>query len=119
MKQNLYEEALSEFGRTLNYDAACEDAIYNQGLVYKLMGNYKFALEKFKMLHKLDPQNIEYLMSIETYYSKLSDWENALIWNNRILEIQPDNEKTIRVSKSVCCKLKIPKVAKGNPQYCK
>lgn len=98
MRQNLYREALREFESTLYYDKTCQNAIYNQGLAYKYMEEYKCAIEKFEILYKTDPRNVEYLMYIETCYSKLGDWENARYWNNKILEIQPDNEISLQVS---------------------
>lgn len=98
MRQNLCREALHEFEATLYYDKTCQNTIYNQGLAYKHMKVYKHAIEKFETLYKLDPQNIEYLMYIETCYSKLGDWENARYWNNKILEIQPDNGMSLQVS---------------------
>ncbi len=101
MQKNLYREALNEFDLTLYYDQTCQSAIYNQALVYKHLGEFENAIRKFIVLYQQNPRNLEYLMSIETCYSKMKDWRNALYWNNKILEVQPDDKKSIQIARKL------------------
>ncbi len=98
-RQGLFEVALEEFKVAYSLDRSNIDALYDQGLAYMYLEDYASALTKLVETNAHRPNDVECMMDICNCYNKLKDYEKLLIWNNRILALEPDNEIALRSSK--------------------
>ena len=58
----------------------CVEAIYNLGVIEKRIGNLDDALEAFKQLHRMVPEDAQVIYQIANLYDLLNDNVQAAEW---------------------------------------
>ncbi len=97
-RQGEFEVALEEFKVAYRLDRSNIDALYDQGLAYMYLQDYSSALTKLIETSAHRPNDVDCMLDICNCYSKLKDYKKLLIWSNRILELEPDNEIALKIS---------------------
>jgi intraflagellar transport protein 88 len=82
-------------------DSDCIKAIYNQGIAYYAIGNYKDALNYYLEAHKHIKDDTDILYDIAHCYYKLKDLDNSIYWGNEVLKIDAEHGNAIKLVKNV------------------
>lgn len=90
-KLKLFEKAICEFELAYKYDNDCLNAIYNKGLALISLNKYREALGNLMYVSNLNSNDIEVMLDIAHCYYKTKDLENANIWVNKVLTIEPNH----------------------------
>lgn len=69
------------------------DVLYK---IYVKKDKPKLAVPYLVQLNKLEPMNMRYLLQLSGCYEKLNDYSNIIAIDEKIIEINPDNEKSKR-----------------------
>jgi tetratricopeptide (TPR) repeat protein len=88
-KLRIFKRVLEEFETAYKYDNNCLDAIYNKGLTLISMKKYREALDTLMFFKKASPDEIEVMFHIAHCYCMLRDYEEANIWVNNLLAVNP------------------------------
>lgn len=88
-KQNLFEEAISEFTRAINKNAAYSDAYYNRGLVYKALGHQEKAISDFTKVTEISPKSTEGYFNLGLICLAKSEYNQAISNFTKVIEIDP------------------------------
>ncbi len=75
-----------------------KEGYYNLGKSQTLLGFYMLSIENLANALKIEPYNMDILLSQMNNYSFISDHENMQIYLNKILEIDPYNIIALRNS---------------------
>ena len=86
------DKAIQEFNDAHKYDGNCLDAIYNKGITLISMRKYQEALDNLLELKNVKPDDIEVMMDIAHCYYKMKNFENAYVWVNKLLAIEPQHD---------------------------
>ena len=78
----LYKEALEN-------DFSCHEALYNLGLVYKRLRNFRESLECFMKLHNIARSNAQVLYQIASLFELLKDNTQAMEWMMQCIGVAP------------------------------
>lgn len=97
--QNL--KALTEFTVAFELDDTNIGAVYDLGRVYYALKDYQKALIKFLSYYEKRPNAIDNIKRIALCYLHSNDFQNAEIWNNKILQLQPDDENALKVAEKI------------------
>jgi len=91
LNQENYQKALEFFTKAIDINKRDPAAFYNRGIANEELGNYKEAIDDYKMsmtmdgkMYKANTHN-----SIGYNYIQLEDYDNALIHLNKAIEIKP------------------------------
>ena len=91
LNQENYQKALDFFTKAIDIYKGDPAAFYNRGLANQELGNYKEAIEDYKKsmtmdgkMYKANTHN-----NIGYSYIQLEDYDNALIYLNKAIEIKP------------------------------
>lgn len=76
-EQNNLTEAEQYFKTGLSYEPDNENLLLNIGNVYGALKNFPAALEAFKRLHELDPNNAQVVQFLGIIYNELGQTEEA------------------------------------------
>lgn len=76
--QNSYEDALSDFQKSSEYDPRSFRSIYYEGIVYSVMGNIDKAIECFNHSLEINEFQSHALFRRALAYYNKNDYENAL-----------------------------------------
>ena len=91
MQSNHEEEAQNQYLEAIGVEADCVEALYNLGVVSKLMGQYDEALQVFEKLNRLIPKSPEVAFEISDCYEKAGIIPNAIDWLHRLINILPSD----------------------------
>lgn len=83
------EEARDSYLEAIGVEADCVEALYNLGIVSKLMGSYDEALQVFDKLSRIIPQSPEVAFEISDCYEKIGMVPQAIECLHRLLNILP------------------------------
>lgn len=100
-KANIYfekgdlEAAKELYLEAIGVEADCVQAIYNLGLAYKRLKQYKDALQAFKKLHRIVPKDPQVIYHIANLYDHLCDNHQAAEWFKVLHGIVPNDPKVL------------------------
>lgn len=89
MQSNHEEEARDQYLEAIGVEADCVEALYNLGVVSKMMGQYDEALQVFEKLNRIIPKSPEVAFEISDCYEKAGVNTNAIEWLHRLINLQP------------------------------
>jgi tetratricopeptide (TPR) repeat protein len=90
-----YEEALADFSRAIELDAASVWAITSRGETYQAMERYGEALEDFGRAIELDPGLDWAIASRGETYQAMGRYDEALADLSRAIELDPGDDDYI------------------------
>lgn len=106
LKKKAYKEAIQAYCRSVELDDKDDQKFLALGRLYRLMMRYGVAAECFKKAAELKPREVTYLFLLAEACSADDDYENALFTYERILTIEPYNEKAKSATQDVRLKIK-------------
>lgn len=106
LKKKSYKEAVQAYVRAVELDEKDDHKFISLGKIYHLMMRYSVAAECFKRAAELKPREVEYLFLLAESCIADEDYDNALFTYERILTIEPYNERAKSLSQDVRLKLK-------------
>lgn len=106
LKKKDYKEAIKAYVRAVELDGKDDQKFIALGKLYHLMMRYGVAAECFKRAAELKPRDVDYLFLLAESCSADDDLENALFTYERILTIEPYNEKAKSSTQDVRLKIK-------------
>lgn len=86
-------EARKYLDRALALNPGHADAHNDLGIMYAMDGNYDAAIRHFQQALSTDPRRIPTLMNLTLTQEKAGDTAKAVATLDRILQIEPDNQK--------------------------
>ncbi len=93
LKRKAYKEAIQAYVRAVELDDKDDQKFLALGKLYHLMMRYSVAAECFKRAAELRPREVNYLFLLADSCAADDDYENALFTYERILTIEPYNER--------------------------
>jgi Flp pilus assembly protein TadD len=93
VKRKEYREAIQLYVSALEIDPRDDKKLAALGKLYSLLMRPSLAGECFRRAAELKPREVEYLMLLGDACKKDNDFENALYAYERILTMEPYNEK--------------------------
>lgn len=69
------------------------DVLYK---IYIKRDKHKLAIPYLEKLTKLEPMNMKYLLQLSGCYEKINDYNNVIAVDEKIIELNPDNDKSKR-----------------------
>jgi len=105
-KKKKYKEAVKFYVQALESNETDDESLVGLGSLYKLLMRHSLAAECFKRAAELKPREVEYLFLLADACAMVDDFDNALFTYERILTIEPYNEKAKNESNDVRVKMK-------------
>lgn len=106
LKKKAYKEAIQAYVRAVELDDKDDQKFLALGKLYHLMMRYSVAAECFKRAAELRPRDVDYLFLLADSCVNDDDYENALFTYERILTIEPYNERAKSATQDVRLKIK-------------
>ncbi|MDH5596528.1 MAG: tetratricopeptide repeat protein [Candidatus Peregrinibacteria bacterium] len=106
LKKKAYKDAVQAYCRAVELDEKDDQKLLALGNLYHLMMRYGVAGECFKRAAELKPREVNYLFLLANCCEMDEDLENALFTYERILTIEPYNEKAKDSSQELRLKIK-------------
>jgi len=106
LRKKLYKEAVQAYCRAVDLDSKDDQKFLALGKLYFLMMRYGVAAECFKRAAELKPREVNYLFLLADACASDDDYENALFTYERILTIEPYNEKAKTFTQDIRLKIK-------------
>lgn len=66
---------------------------YNYALILQKLDENEKSLQELLTLVKQAPSNTQYLYAISVLYVQMEKWQEALVWANKLADLNPDNEE--------------------------
>jgi len=105
-KSKRYKEAIQAYVRTVELDEKNDKNFVALGKLYSLLMRYSLAAECFRRAAELKPREAEYLFLLANSCQYDEDYDNSLLAYEKILTIEPYNEKAKDASNEVRLKIK-------------
>lgn len=106
LKKKAYKEAIQAYVRAVELDDKDDQKFVALGKLYHLMMRYGVAAECFKRAAELKPRDVDYLFLLAESCAADDDFENALYTYERILTMEPYNEKAKTSTQDIRLKIK-------------
>jgi len=106
VKKKAYKEAVQAYCRAVELDEKDDQKLLALGKLYHLMMRYGVAGECFRRAAELKPRDVSYLFLLANCCEMDEDFENALFTYERILTIEPYNERAKDSSQELRLKIK-------------
>jgi len=106
LKRKAYREAVQAYVRAVELDDKDDRKFIALGKLYHLMMRYGVAAECFKRAAELKPREVNYLFLLADSCKEDDDYENALFTYERILTMEPYNERAKSSTQDVRLKIK-------------
>ena len=106
LKKKNYKKSIQSYVRAVELDEKDDQKFLALGKLYHLMMRYSLAAECFKRAAEIKPRETEYLFLLADSCVFDDDYENALFTYERILTIEPYNEKAKDATQAVRLKIK-------------
>lgn len=106
LKKKAYKEAVQAYVRAVELDDKDDQKFVALGKLYHLMMRYSVAAECFKRAAELKPREANYLFLLADACAAEDDYENALFTYERILTIEPYNERAKSATQDIRLKIK-------------
>ncbi len=106
LKNKAYKEAIQAYVRAVELDEKNHERLIALGQLYHLMMRYGVAAECFRRAAELKPREVDYLFLLADACVADEDFENALFTYEKVLTIEPYNDKAKSFSQDVRLKIK-------------
>ena len=100
-----YKEAVQAYVDAISIDDKDDKSLIGLGRLYKLMMKNSHAAECFKRAAELKPREVEYLFLLADACKEDDDYENALFTYEKILTLEPYNERANNEAQDVRIKM--------------
>jgi tetratricopeptide (TPR) repeat protein len=104
-KKKNYKEAIQAYVRAVEIDQSDDKKFIALGKLYYLLMRYSLAGECFRRAAELKPREVEYMFLLADACQLDEDFENALFSYEKILTIEPYNERAKGASYDVRVKI--------------
>lgn len=101
-----YKEAIQAYARAVEIDEKNDKKLVTLGRLYQLLMRYSLAAECFRRAAELKPREVEYLFLLADACKADDDYDNALFSYEKILTIEPYNERAKNSTHDVRLKIK-------------
>lgn len=105
VKKKKYKEAIGYYVQAIELDDKDDKKLVGLGRLYQLLMRPSLAAECFRRSAELKPREIEYLFLLADACRKAEDLENALFTYEKILTVEPYNEKAQSGAQDIRIKL--------------
>ena len=92
-KKKCYKEAIQAYVRAVELDEKDDQKFLALGKLYHLLMRYSLAAECFRRAAELKPREVNYLFLLADACGSDEDLDNALFTYEKILTVEPYNEK--------------------------
>ena len=92
-KKKRFKEAIQAYIQAIGLDDKDDKSFVGLGRLYQLMMRHSLAAECYKRAAELKPRETEYLFLLGGACKEAEDFENALFTFERILTLEPYNER--------------------------
>lgn len=106
VKKKRYKEAIQAYVRAVELDDKDEQKFLALGKLYYLLMRYSVAGECFRQAAELKPRDVNILFLLAEACQADDDYENALFTYERILTLEPYNERAKNSSQEVRLQIK-------------
>ncbi len=93
VKKKQFKEAVQEYVKAIELDEKDDRKLVALGRLYQLLMRPSLAGECFKRAAELKPREIDYLFLLADACTMADDYENALFTYEKILTLEPYNER--------------------------
>ncbi|MFH0820413.1 MAG: tetratricopeptide repeat protein [Candidatus Peregrinibacteria bacterium] len=100
-----YKEAIAAYARALELDDKNEEWLVHLGKLYQLLMRPGLAAECFRRAAELKPRETAYLLLLAESCEKDEDYDNALFTYEKILMLEPYNERAKEATVNVRLKM--------------
>jgi tetratricopeptide (TPR) repeat protein len=100
-----YKEAVQAYVQAMEIDDKDDKSLISLGRLYKLLMRHSLAAECFKRAAELKPREVEYLFLLADSCKEADDFENALFTYEKILTLEPYNERAANEAQDVRIKM--------------
>ncbi len=104
-KKKRFKEAVQAYVQAIEIDDKDDKCLIGLGRLYKLLMRHSLAAECFKRAAELKPREVEYLFLLADACKEAEDYENALFTYEKILTVEPYNERAIGEAQDVRIKM--------------
>jgi len=101
-----YKEAIGHFVKVVELDEKDDFSLLHLGKLYQLLMRPGLAAECFRRAAELKPREVEYLFLLAETCGADEDFDNALYTYEKILTVEPYNEKAATAAQEVRMKMK-------------
>lgn len=105
--QSKYEEAVSDFSRTLDLDPRCYKAAYYRGVVQSVRADYPAAVRDFEIALDIHPYHFYSLYRRSQAYFHVGDYPKALADCEAALRLDPENEQASKMKSLILDRLRM------------
>ena len=105
--QSKYEEALSDFTRTLELDTRCYKAAYYRGVVHSVISDYPSAIRDFEAALEIHPYHFYSLYRRSQAFFHIGDYPKALSDCEAALKLDPENEQAAKMKSLILARLRM------------
>jgi tetratricopeptide (TPR) repeat protein len=105
-KKRCYKESIQAYVRAVELDEKDDKKFVALGRLYHLLMRYSLAAECFRRAAELKPREVKYLFLLAESCKSDDDFDNALFSYEKILTIEPYNEKAKNSTHDVRLKIK-------------
>lgn len=106
IKKKNYKEAIQAYARAAELDEKDDKKLIALGRLYQLLMRYSLAAECFRRAAELKPREVEYLFLLADACKSDDDFDNALFSYEKILTIEPYNERAKTATHDIRLKIK-------------
>lgn len=100
-KKRQYKDAIASYSRSVELNEKNDKNILALGKLYRLLMRYSLAAECFRRAAELKPRETKYLFLLAESCKEDGDLNNALFTYEKILTIEPYNEKAKSASQGI------------------
>jgi len=93
VKKKQYKEAIQAYVRAVELDEKDDKKFIALGRLYQLLMRYSIAAECYRRAAELKPREVEYMFLLADACKADEDYDNALFSYEKILTIEPYNER--------------------------
>jgi len=99
--EGLYENALDDFDKALQFDPNNAKAFYYRGTVRQALDDHEAAVEDFTSSLELVPYQFDPLMARATSRNRLGQWSNALEDCDAALDLAPEDTHALELRRQL------------------
>jgi putative GTP pyrophosphokinase len=105
--QSLYQDALRDFGMSLELDPVCYKAAYYRGVVRSVIQDHEGAIHDFDLALRVHPYHFYSRYRRGMSYWHLGDFAQALADCEAALKLEPENPQAKRLKRLALARLKM------------
>lgn len=91
-----YEQAIRCFSKAIDFNPSSQD-FYNRGLMYFNQEKLDLAVADFKTALVFNPDNVDALMNLARVFSRLKQYDQAVMYLNKVIELEPKNMDKLKI----------------------